>query len=65
MAAKRVHQVTVAFPDEPHEPRLHCANVACLLALKQAAFGRTRATDGAPIERDYHDAYLLKMFPTR
>jgi hypothetical protein len=59
MAADPVHQVTVAFSEAPGQPRLHCANAACLLALKQAAFGRTRAPDGAPIERDYHDAYLL------
>jgi hypothetical protein len=59
MAADPTHQVIVAFSDCPGEPKLHCVNVACLLALKQAAFGRTRAPDGAPIERDYHDAYLL------
>jgi hypothetical protein len=59
MAANPVHQVTVAFTADPEEPRLHCANAVCLLALKQAAFGRTRAADDAPVERDYHDAYLL------
>ena len=59
MAADPIHEVTVAFSEAPGQPRLHCANVACILALKQAAFGRTRAPDGAPIERDYHDAYLL------
>jgi hypothetical protein len=30
-----------------------------LLALKEAAFGRTRPPDGALVERDFHDAYLL------
>lgn len=59
MASNPLHQVTIAFADEPDEPRLHCANTACLLALKQAAFGRTRPPDNVPVERDYHDAYLL------
>ena len=59
MAASPVHQVTVAFSADPNEPRLYCANAACLLALKQAAFGRARPTDNLPVERDYHDAYLL------
>jgi len=59
MVASPVHQVTIAFADEPGEPRLHCANTACILALKQAAFGRTRPPDSMPVERDYHDAYVL------
>jgi len=59
MAANPVHQVTTAFVAEPTDPKLHCANAICLLALKQAAFGRTRPTDNRPVERDYHDAYLL------
>jgi hypothetical protein len=59
MAAKDVHQLLVAFADEPAAPRLRCANAACLLALKQAAFGRTRPPDDTPVERDFHDAYLL------
>jgi hypothetical protein len=29
------------------------------LALKQAAFGRTREGDATPVDRDYHDAFLL------
>ncbi|HEY5344326.1 MAG TPA: HAD hydrolase family protein [Solirubrobacteraceae bacterium] len=29
-----------------------------MLALKQAAFGRTRPPDEALVERDFHDAYL-------
>jgi hypothetical protein len=41
VAAEPRHQETIAFTDDPDEPRLHCANAACLLALKQAAFGRT------------------------
>jgi hypothetical protein len=59
MAANPIHQVTVAFLNDPAEPRLHCANAVCLLALKQAAFGRTRPGTDVPVERDYHDAYLL------
>ncbi len=59
MAANPAHQVTIAFSEHPEQPRLTCANAACLLALKQAAFGRTRPSDNSPVERDYHDAYLL------
>ena len=59
MAARPAHQVRVAFEDEPGAARLVCANGACVLALKQAAFGRLRPGDDAPVERDYHDVYLL------
>jgi hypothetical protein len=59
MAANPVHQVAVAFSTEPSELKLYCANAACLVALKQAAFGRTRPADNLPVERDYHDVYLL------
>jgi len=59
MAADPTHQEVVAFADDPDLPQLVCANEACLLALKQAAFGRTRPPDGALVERDFHDAYLL------
>lgn len=59
MAAQRENQSVVAFAEEPETARLLCANAGCLLALKQAAFGRTRATDDTPAERDFHDAYLL------
>jgi hypothetical protein len=38
---------------------LRCANAACLIALKQAAFGRTRPPHDAPVDRDYHDVHLL------
>lgn len=57
--ANPTHQITIAFSAAPDEPRLHCANTACLLALKQAAFGHTRPPDNLAVERDYHDAYLL------
>jgi hypothetical protein len=59
MAAQRENQSVVAFAEEPETARVICANAGCLLALKQAAFGRTRATDDTPVERDFHDAYLL------
>ncbi len=59
MAARPAHQVRVAFENDPAIARLVCANGACVLALKEAAFGRPRAGDDAPAERDYHDAYLL------
>ena len=59
MASKAAHQLPVAFADDPAVLRLVCANAACLLALKQAAFGRTRPDNDTPVERDYHDAYLL------
>jgi hypothetical protein len=59
MAGTPAHQLEVAFIDEPDRRRLICVNAACLLALKQAAFGRTRPHDNALVERDFHDAYLL------
>lgn len=48
LAANPVHQVTVASAAAPEQPRLHCANAICLLALKQAAFGRIRPGDDLP-----------------
>lgn len=59
MAAEPAHQVAVAFEGRPEVLRLRCANAACLLALKQAAFGRTRVGSTTPVQRDYHDAFLL------
>jgi hypothetical protein len=59
IAARRECHSVVAFAEAPETARLLCANAGCLLALKQAAFGRTRATDDAPVDRDFHDAYLL------
>lgn len=57
MAGPLPHRVEVAFSDDPEQSRLWSANAACLVALKEAAFGRTR--DGAVAERDFHDVYLL------
>jgi hypothetical protein len=59
MAAAPAHQIAVAFADAPDELRLRCANAACLVALKQAAFGRIRKPDNIAVERDYHDVHLL------
>jgi hypothetical protein len=59
MARRAAHHLVLAFPDDPDAPRLTCANAACVLALKQAAFGRTRPLDDTPVERGFHDAYLL------
>lgn len=59
MASIAQHQIAVAFDDAPGEVRLRCANAACLIGLKQAAFGRTRFGASGVVERDYHDAYLL------
>lgn len=59
MVSHRGHADEIAFADVPDSPRLWCANAACLLALKEAAFGRRRGPDAEPVERDFHDAYLL------
>jgi hypothetical protein len=59
MAGEVAHQVEVAFASEPGRMRLRCANAACLLALKEAAFGRTRAGSAQVVQRDFHDAFLL------
>lgn len=59
MAADPRNQYDVAFAADPDTVRLHTANAACLLALKEAAFGRTRGGDATSVERDFHDAYLL------
>jgi hypothetical protein len=59
MAANAAHQTDIAFSSAPTELRLRCANAACLIALKQAAFGRTRPPHDTPVDRDYHDVHLL------
>ena len=59
IATRSECQSVVAFAGAPRAARLLCANAGCLLALKQAAFGRRRATDDTPVDRDFHDAYLL------
>jgi hypothetical protein len=52
------HTMAVAFEDAPDVPRLRCATSAALVALKEVAFGRSRP-DGVPVERDFHDVYLV------
>lgn len=59
MPADPAHRDEIAFADQPTQPRMWCANPLCLLALKQAAFGRRRPTEQTVVQRDYHDAYLL------
>lgn len=55
---EEAHRDVIAFVDEPAIPRLQSASAAALVALKEAAFGRTRP-DNQPVERDYHDVYLV------
>lgn len=67
LARDPVHREAVAFVAAPDQPALWVANAACLIALKQHAFGRTRPTgDGASstvvgetVRRDFHDVYSL------
>ena len=58
IAQDPVHRHEVAFVDDPGTPRFWVVNSACLLALKERAFGRTRA-DGDEVRRDYHDVLAL------
>ncbi|HET7484860.1 MAG TPA: hypothetical protein VFJ64_05720 [Solirubrobacterales bacterium] len=53
------HREQVAFVSDPLDGQLWVATAACLIALKQSAFGRTRALDDEVIKRDFHDVYLL------
>lgn len=55
---EEAHRDVIAFAEEPGIPRLQSASAAALVALKEAAFGRTRP-DNQPVERDYHDVYLV------
>jgi len=59
MAANPAHHDAVAFEAEPRRIRLLCVRPLCLVALKEAAFGRTRHGEERPAERDYHDVHLL------
>lgn len=59
MAQEPDHQLLVSFAENPREMRLRCAAPLGLLALKEAAFGRSRGGTDAIVERDFHDAYLL------
>lgn len=52
------HRVLVAFADEPDRGRFWTASPAALIALKAAAFGRTRSS-GETVDRDFSDVMLL------
>ena len=52
------HRVLVAFEADPTRGRLWAATPAALVALKEAAFGRTRPT-GEAVDRDFSDAAML------
>jgi len=52
------HRMLVAFEAEPGRGRFWIASPAALVALKEAAFGRTRLS-GEQVDRDYSDAALL------
>jgi hypothetical protein len=58
------HRDEVSFADDPNRLRFLCVNTACVIALKRQAFGRTRAGEDAPVDRDYCDVYLtLRQVP--
>jgi hypothetical protein len=48
----------VSFEDKPDHGRLWAATPAALVALKEAAFGRTRPS-GEAVDRDFSDVALL------
>jgi hypothetical protein len=62
MAADPAHHDPIAFEAAPEQVRLLCARPLCLVALKEAAFGRVRPGDARPVERDYHDVHLLLRY---
>jgi hypothetical protein len=52
------HRWLVAFDDDPDHGCFYAARPAALVALKEAAFGRTRP-GGESVDRDYSDVALL------
>ena len=52
------HRWLVSFEDKPDHGRLWAATPAALVALKEAAFGRTRPS-GEAVDRDFSDVALL------
>jgi hypothetical protein len=52
------HRWLVAFEEEPEKGLFWAARPAALVALKEAAFGRTRPS-GDPVDRDFSDVALL------
>ncbi len=57
-AGKLPHREKIAFVESPKQAELWVATPACVVALKQHAFGRSRH-DGKVVQRDYYDAFLL------
>lgn len=53
------HREEVAFAQDPLKAQILVASAACLVALKQNAFGRRRPPDDEIVRRDFHDVYLL------
>lgn len=58
VAELAAHRVLVAFESEPERGRFWAASPAALVALKEAAFGRTRPS-GETVDRDFSDALVL------
>jgi hypothetical protein len=58
VTALAAHRVLLAFEGEPMRGRFWVASPAALVALKEAAFGRTRPS-GERVDRDFSDAALL------
>lgn len=52
------HRWLVSFEEDPDRARFWAARPPALVALKEAAFGRTRPS-GEPVDRDFSDAALL------
>jgi hypothetical protein len=58
VAELRDHRWLVSFEDRPDRGHFWAATPAALVALKEAAFGRTRPS-GDPVDRDFSDVALL------
>lgn len=50
---------SVAFEGAPDESVFWAATPAAVVALKEAAFGRTRSPTDEPVDRDYSDVVLV------
>lgn len=59
VARDAMHRHEVSFSDSPEVMRFWCVNAACVIALKRQAFGRTRAGEAEPVDRDYCDVYVI------
>lgn len=58
-ARNGMHREEVAFEPAPEQACLWVATPACLIALKQNAFGRVRPPGNEVVRRDFHDVCLL------